>query len=57
MGLVNTIVAGNTAGVLNGNCISQPARAPNGFSAGNNMEDQDTCNLTQATDKPSPRIR
>jgi hypothetical protein len=49
--LKNTIVATNTAEMLPGNCTSQPGTVPNMFfSVGHNLEDADTCNLTQSSD-------
>jgi hypothetical protein len=52
--MANTLIAGNSALLMNGNCVSLPAAVPNLFaSQGNNLEDKDTCNLTQGTDQKS----
>jgi hypothetical protein len=49
--LKNSIVAGNSATMLPANCTSQPTSVPNMFaSQGYNLEDGNTCNLTQASD-------
>lgn len=49
--LKNSIVAGNSATLLPANCTSQPGTVPNMFaSQGYNLEDGNTCNLTQAGD-------
>ncbi|MBN1993561.1 MAG: hypothetical protein JW953_12750 [Anaerolineae bacterium] len=49
--LKNSLVAGNSATMLPANCTSQPTSAPNMFvSQGYNLENGNTCNLTQASD-------
>jgi hypothetical protein len=49
--LKNSIVAGNSATMLPADCTSQPTNVPNMFvSQGYNLENGNTCNLTQASD-------
>jgi hypothetical protein len=49
--LKNSIVANNSATMLPADCTSQPTSVPNMFvSQGYNLENGNTCNLTQASD-------